>query len=99
MADLGAVGFTTKKQLNAAYFLPVSGLGKISGVVKQNGVNVVGTVMLIDETLDMKIDIAVGSAFSFKGLNMSRKFTIITQNMESGSFNALVYDRVTPVAL
>lgn len=99
MADLGAIGFTTRKQLNAAYFLPVTGLGKITGVVKQNGVNVVGTVTLIDEVLDMKIAIAVGSAFSFKGLNMNRKFTIIAQNMESTSFNALVYDRVTPVAL
>lgn len=99
MADLGYIGYTTKKQLATSYPLSVSGLGKITGVVKQNGVNVVGTVTLIDEILDLRIDVAVGSSFAFKGLNLNRKFTLVAQNMQSTSFNALVYDRVAPVSL
>lgn len=99
MADLGSIGYSAKKQLTVSYPFSVSGLGKITGVVKQNGVNVVGTVTLIDETLDVRVDVAVGSSFAFKGLNLNRKFTLVAQNMQSTSFNALAYDRVAPVAL
>lgn len=99
MADLGAKGFTTRKIIASSYPFSVSGLGKIQGVVKQNGVNVVGTVTLMDEKLDVRIDVAVGSAFAFKGLDLNRKFTLVAQNMASTSFNSLVYDRVSPVAL
>ncbi len=81
------------------YSFSVSGLGKITGAVKQNDVNVVGTVTLIDEVLDMRVDVAVGSSFAFKGLNLNRKFTLVAQNMQSTSYNVLVYDRVSPVAL
>jgi len=99
MANLGTIGSTTRKKISSAYLLPVSGLGKITGVVKQNGVDVVGTVTLIDEKLDLRVDTAVGASFAFKGINLNRKFTIICQNMQSTSFNALVYDRITPVPL
>jgi hypothetical protein len=99
MADLGAKGFSTKKQLNSSYPFAISGLGKITGVVKQNGVDVVGTVTLIDEILDVRVATVVGASFAFKGISLDRKFTIIAQNMQSISYNALVYDRVSPVAL
>lgn len=99
MADLGSIGFTIRKQLNTSYPFAISGLGKITGVVKQNGVDVIGTVVLIDELMDIRVATAVGASFAFKGLSMSRKFTIVAQNMQSTSYNALVYDRVSPVAL
>lgn len=99
MADLGAIGFTTRKQLNTSYPFAISGLGKITGVVKQNGSDVIGTVVLIDEVFDVRVATAVGTSFAFKGLAMNRKFTIVAQNMQSTSYNALVYDRVSPVAL
>lgn len=99
MADLGSIGFSTRKQINSSYPLAISGLGKITGVVKQNGVDVIGTVTLIDEILDIRVATSVGATFSFKGLSLTRKFTIVAQNMQSTSYNALVYDRVSPVAL
>ena len=99
MADLGTIGFSTKRVLNSSYPFAISGLGKITGVVKQNGVDVVGTVLLIDEILDVRVATAVGVSFSFKGISLTRKFTIVAQNMQSTSYNALVYDRVSPVSL
>jgi hypothetical protein len=98
MADLGAIAKGDASTL-FAYLPTTSGLGKIAGVVKQNGFDVLSEVTLIDEALDLRIDIAIGSSFNFKGLSLNRTYTLIARNLASTQYSPLVYDRITPVAL
>ena len=99
MANLGTIGFSQTKQQNGAYFHPVTGLGKITGTAQQGGINVTAKIMLIDEATNTLVDIAVGSSFNFKGLSLTRKFTVLAQDLASTNYNALVYDRLTAVSL
>lgn len=98
MADLGAIA---KGDATAAFaYLPTTGgLGKIVGVVKQNGIDVLGEVTLMDEVLGLRVDIAIGSSFSFKGLSLTRTYTLVARNLASNQYGPLAYNRITPVAL
>ena len=71
-----------------------SGLGKIAGVVKRNGFDILDEITLIDEALDLRIDIAVGSTFTFKGLSLTRTYTLIARNLASNQYSPLAYDKI-----
>jgi hypothetical protein len=98
MADLGAIA---KGDVTASFaYLPTtSGLGKIAGVVKQNGLDLFGEVTLIDEALNMRVYVAIASSFNFKGLNPNRTYTLVARNLASTQYSPLAYDRIKPVAL
>ncbi len=99
MADLGAIGLGDVIQQKGSYYVPSSGVGKISGTVKENGVDTLGRVMLYDEAARLIIDVAVGSTFDFSGISLNRKYTIFSQHITDTNFNGLIFDKVTPTAL
>jgi len=99
MADLGAIGLGDVIQQKGSYYVPSSGVGKISGTVKENGTDTLGRVMLYDDQARLIIDVAIGSTFDFSGISLSRKYTIFSQNIQDSNFNGLIFDRVTPTAL
>ena len=99
IADLGVIGFTTSKQQKGAYFHVISGTGQIAGRVKEQGVDTLGEVILIDELLNFRVDVVVGSAFAFKGLSRDRTYTVIARYLANSNYNALLYDRISPATL
>ncbi len=99
MADLGAIGLGDVIQQTGAYYLITSGLGKISGTVKENDSDVIGKVMLYDEQARLIIDVAVGTTFAFIGISLNRKYTLFAQHIQDSNFNGLIFDRITPAAL
>jgi hypothetical protein len=99
MANLGSIGQSGMEQKSVSYPFPTSGLGKIEGTVQENGSSLTGKVLLIDETQSYVVDAAFGSTFSFKGINLSRKYTVVCQDPTNTNFNSLIYDRVVPAAL
>lgn len=99
MADLGAIGLGDVIQQKGSYYVPSSVVGKISGTVKENGVDTLGRIMLHDEAARLIIDITVGSTFDFSGISLNRKHTIFSQHITDTNFNGLIFDRVTSTAL
>ncbi len=99
MADLGAIGLGNVIQQKDSYYVPSSGIGKISGAVKENGVDTLGRVMLYDEAARLIINVAVGSMFNFSDISLTQKHMIFSQYIMDTNFNGLSFDRVAPTAL
>lgn len=96
MANLGNIGQSVGGDM-FTYQHMYSGTGTISGNLQQNGTSCNAMVWLYDEGFYEQLDFAIkNGSYSFVGLKSTLKYTIVAQDIDSGSYNKLIYRNVTP---